>query len=298
MAQEKLSVLEKHGFAGINRWPSKTAIFAEGGHERYILGNFAPETPFITKASKITAFGSCFAGNVSRYLAKRGYTVNAHQWKHANSDFIRIDEIMVHTPALLKQFEWAFENKRLGEIIIDGKQEETRSYHDEEDVKALIKESDVFIVTFGLTEAWFDKENGEYLWKFIPNKRLNSERFVNKLISYTENLENIRRIYSIIRNSRPDATIIFTLSPIPLLGTYSGRPVVPASTLSKAILRAAIGEFHLEVESDNQFFYFPSYEMIMNAQGNPWQDDNRHLEDEAVGRIMEVFSGSFLVHEE
>lgn len=297
MTEEKLSVLEKHGFAGISRWPSKSSISADGGAERYILGNFAPSEPFITKGNRITAFGSCFAGNVSRYLAKRGYTVNAHQWKHANSDFIRIDEIMVHTPALLKQFEWAFENRQLGEIIIDGKQEDAKSYHDEDSVKSIIRDSDVFIVTFGLTEAWYDKENDDYLWKFVPNRRLNSERFENRIISYAENLENIRRIYSIIRRNRADATIIFTLSPIPLLGTYSGRPVIPASTFSKAILRAAIGEFHLEMESDERFFYFPSYEMIMNARENPWQDDNRHLEEAATDKIMTVFSKSFLVQD-
>ncbi|ASP35877.1 GSCFA domain-containing protein [Labrenzia sp. VG12] len=294
----KLSVLEKHGFSGIRRWPNKNKLYSKEAVENFYLHGFVPKKPFIKKEHKITAFGSCFAGNVSKYLHGHGFNVNAHTWKHADSDFIRIDEIMVHTPALRMQFEWAFENKEIGRIFVGGAEEKAKTYHELEDIKALVTQSDVYIITFGLTEAWFDREENTYLWKFIPHKKLDPERYINKSVSFSENLENIEAIYKCIREVRPDASIIMTLSPIPLLGTYSNRSIVAANSVSKAKLRAALDEFISLKSVDENLFYFPSYELVTQYLEDPWEDDNRHITKEAVNSIMQVFDEHFLIREE
>lgn len=290
---KKMTVLEKHGFQGISRWPSFEKKGTEPAATEYFLHGFCPEQPVIKKSDRITAFGSCFAGNVSRYLHQRGYEVNAHHWKHANSDLIRIDEIMVHTPSLLAQFEWAFNGKPLSNVIVDNKSEELKSYHEEDEMRDIIVNSDVFIVTYGLTEAWYDKQEKCYLWKFIPHKKLDSSRYVNKTIPYDENRENIEKIYRLIRDNRPDARIIFTLSPIPLLGTYSGKAIYPANEVSKSRLRVALDEFCSKWTSDENLFYFPSYELVKYFLNAPWKDDNRHITEEAVHEIMTLFEAHF-----
>ncbi|MFX4228256.1 MAG: GSCFA domain-containing protein [Porticoccaceae bacterium] len=291
---QKLSVLEKHGFSGLSRWPNKIKIKSHENIDDFFLHGYLPTAPFISKEMAITAFGSCFAGNVSRYMSEKGYKVNAHNWKHAKSDFIRIDEIMVHTPALLAQFEWAFNNVELGSIFVGGKETTAQTYHTEREVKELITSSDVYIITLGLTEAWYDKEQEQYLWKFVPRKSLDSNRYINKSVNYQENLENIEKIYKIIRSNCPDSEIIFTLSPIPLLGTYSSKSILCANTVSKAKLRAALDAFMDNHQQDEKLHYFPSYELVLNYLDDPWEDDNRHITKEAIQTIMDIFGEKYL----
>ena len=50
----------------------------------------------------------------------------------------------------------------------------------------------------------------------------------------------IMDVVSAIRAQRPDAPIIFTLSPIPLLASLTDTPVVAANHISKATLRIAL----------------------------------------------------------
>ena len=276
------------------RWPDKTQLRSEAVIEDFFLKGFLPSRPIIEKAHQITAFGSCFAGNVSRHLAANGYKVNAHQWNHVGSDLIRIDEIMVHTPALRAQFEWAFNDAELGRIFIGGAEEKAETYHSLANVKELITRSDVYIITLGLTEAWYDLEERKYLWKFVPNRKLDPKRFVSRSVTYAENISNIEAIYSLIRGARPDAHVIFTLSPIPLLGTYSGKGTVCANAFSKATLRAALGEFIRQYERDEKLFYFPSYEIVTEYLPDPWEADNRHITSESVQQIMRIFSRHFL----
>lgn len=289
----KMSVLEKHGFNGLNRWPSCSQLDGEDALHDYFLHGYAPEEPIIAKDTKITAFGSCFAGNVSRYLLKHGYTVNAHSWDHNLSDIIRIDEIMVHTPALLAQFQWAFQDKPLESIFIGSAEEKAQTYHSMDACKQIIKDTEFFIITLGLTEAWYDKENEQYLWKFVPNKKLDPTRFESRFVSFTENLNNLQEIYDLIKSNVPDAKILLTLSPIPLLGSYHGKSVLCANTASKATLRAVLHEFISNV-NDSNVYYFPSYELVNHYVESPWKEDNRHITPETVDTIMSIFGRYFL----
>ncbi|GGO73851.1 GSCFA domain-containing protein [Bowmanella pacifica] len=292
---KKMTVLEKHGFQGISRWPTQEQLRKPGAVADYFMNGYAPNEPLISKSNNVTAFGSCFAGNVSRYMRQKGYSVNGHDWDHNQSDIIRIDEIMVHTPALLMQFEWAFSNRTLESIFIGGAEEKIQTYHNLEKCRELIRKTDFFIITLGLTEAWYDKEKKQYLWKFVPNKKLNSGRFENRFVKFSENLENIKRIYNLIRANLPSAKILFTLSPIPLLGSYQGRSVISANTASKSTLKAALHEFLANtLEQDPALYYFPSYELINHYIEDPWMEDKRHLKQDAIIKIMEIFDYYYL----
>lgn len=290
---KKMSVLEKHGFAGLNRWPGNEQLASADAVADYFMHGYSPSAPFLSKETNITAFGSCFAGNVSRYLLKKGYKVNAHSWDHNLSDVIRIDEIMVHTPALLAQFEWAFNDKPLGSVFIGSAEEKAQTYHSMDACKSIIRNTDFFIITLGLTEAWYDKEHEQYLWKFVPNRKLDPKRFESRFVSFSENLNNLEKIYTLIKQNKPDSKILFTLSPIPLLGSYHGKSVICANTASKATLRAVLHEF-ISHKNDKDLFYFPSYELINSYVDSPWKEDNRHITPESVETIMSIFGQYYL----
>ncbi len=81
--------------------------------DKYILRGWLPESPFLRKNSNIIALGSCFAREISIYLAERGYTSLAEvvtrenaskTLKHAGN----INEGVNNTFALRQLFEWAF----------------------------------------------------------------------------------------------------------------------------------------------------------------------------------------------
>lgn len=55
--------------------PSKANLEEPGAITRYVLDGWLPAEPFITRDSRITAFGSCFAQNISNHLRNRGYNV-------------------------------------------------------------------------------------------------------------------------------------------------------------------------------------------------------------------------------
>jgi hypothetical protein len=83
----------------------------------------------------------------------------------------------------------------------------------------------------------------------------------------------------------PDLHILLTVSPVPLLATFTGRDVVIANTFSKSVLRTVAEEWAADKVNVN---YFPSYEIVCNSQRDvAWQDDLRHVKAEAVNSIMD-----------
>jgi hypothetical protein len=83
--------------------------------------------------------------------------------------------------------------------------------------------------------------------------------------------------------------IIFTLSPVPLKATFRPVSCVTANAVSKAILRAALDEVLRDNDTDDNLFYWPSYEIVTTAFGAPWEADNRHVRREHLDMIMGLF---------
>ena len=69
--------------------------------------------------------------------------------------------------------------------------------------------------------------------------------------------------------------------------------MVCANTTSKATLRAALHEF-ISTVGDPLVNYFPSFELINNYVESPWLDDNRHISQQSVDQIMQIFSRFYL----
>jgi hypothetical protein len=276
--------------------PSKAQLRDPGAVDRYILHGWTPEAPFIDKTSRITAFGSCFAQHLTQYLHTAGYNIlGRHLDLH--SHIIRFGEGMVNTFAVRQQLEWALEDKDFPENLWFGADKEIASLDPSirVETKEIISTTEVFVITLGLSEIWYDKKTGEAFWRAIPSDLFDPNRHGFRVSSPEENYANLVRIRDLIRASRSGAKIIFTLSPVPLMATFRPISCLTASSVSKAILRVAVDQLMRDSADDADMFYFPSYEIVKEFFLDPYRDDNRHPKPEVVEFIMKTFERHFCI---
>jgi hypothetical protein len=204
---------------------------------------------------------------------------------------------MVNTFAVAQQFQWAYGEKEFDESLWYDKSGVEASYDAEvrERTRAIFDRTDIFLITLGLSEVWYSKLTGDVFWRAIPRSKFDPLRHGFKVSTVAENLENLNSIYRIIRARRPNASVIFTLSPVPLLATFRPVSCITANSVSKSILRVALDEFHTSHSQDKQLFYFPSFEMVKECFRDPFTGDNRHVRGKVVGQIMDNFAKYYLV---
>src|ERR1700730_3218829 len=137
--------------------------------DQFIMRGWAPQSPFVDKSTKITAFGSCFAEHITNFLYQKGYNVFG---KHLDlqSHIIRFGEGMVNTFAILQQLEWALEGKQFSENLWFSESKEVASLDPsiQSETREIIQNTDLFIMTLGLSEIWYDKRTGDALWRAVP----------------------------------------------------------------------------------------------------------------------------------
>jgi len=275
--------------------PSKADLAEPDPIGRFIMPGWIPAAPFVGRKMLITAFGSCFAQHVSNYLAARGYNIAGHGLD-LNAHIIRFGEGMVNTFAIRQQFEWAFGEREFPDYLWIGPNKEVASVDPaiREETLRIFNGTEVFIITLGLSEIWYDKATGEAFWRAIPQAIFDPEKHGFRVSTVPENLENLRTIHRLIRQARPTAPIIVTLSPIPLMATFRPVSCLTANSVSKAVLRVAIDEF-VRSADDKRLHYFPSYEIVGEIYGNARDDDNRHVKMEVVHSVMQTFERYYCI---
>ena len=113
-------------------------------------------------------------------------------------------------------------------------------------------------------------------------------RYEFQVSNFAENFANLEAVHSILsRFGHPETQIIVTVSPVPLMATFTPDDVVLANCYSKSLLRTAANEWAAAHENVH---YFPSYEIVMNsAREAAWMGDLRHVQGKLVNHIMELF---------
>ncbi|MEL6792937.1 MAG: GSCFA domain-containing protein [Pseudomonadota bacterium] len=280
-----------------NPLPHNRHMYKANGIQKYVLSGWTPEAPVITARTQVTAFGSCFAANISNWLSKRSYNVLNKSEDAGNSYVVECGEGMVNSFVILQQFEWAWENKVFDQDLWHGY--DTTAYGYDPEVQAQTKkmfdETDVFILTFGLSEIWYDEPTGNVFWRTIPKDAYDPERHKFRVSSVEENKANMAKIYDLIRKHRPDAKIIFTLSPIPLQATFRPNSCMTSSSVSKSVLRVAIDEIVREKKDEGVLHYWPSYELVTDAFQMPFKQDRRHVKEDVLDYIMMLFETTWCV---
>jgi hypothetical protein len=256
--------------------------------DRYILDGWLPDAPFIDKSTRILAFGSCFAANLTAFLKSRGYNLLGADLD-LNSHVIRFGEGIVNSFSIVEQLRWAIEGQPIDEGYWFGDKKEIALPTDEvrEETRDLIRSAEVFVFTFGLSEIWFNKLSGQVFWRAIPKDLFDESIHAFRVSTVAENVANIRDIHRLVKTFNPEAKVVFTLSPVPLMATFRPVSCLTANSVSKAVLRAAIDEVYREGHDD--LFYFPSYEIIRELPHYPFNPDNRHPTAQAVEFVMSKF---------
>jgi hypothetical protein len=259
---------------------------------KHVLAGWLPEKPLIEPDTRIVAFGSCFAANITAYLASRKFNVlTSKDGEHASTYLVRFGEGMVNSFVIRQQFEWALENHVPQAELWHGYDAESYGYS--EDVRVathdVISRADLFIITLGLAEVWYDEPTNGVFWRAVPQDKYDPSRHRFRVSSVEENRENIKAIYRLIRKHRPQARVIFTLSPIPLVATFRPVSCITANSVSKSIMRAALDEAYREINEPQGFYYWPSYEIVMDVFADRWREDRRHVKKPILDFIMTLF---------
>jgi hypothetical protein len=158
-------------------------------------------------------------------------------------------------------------------------------------VRRMFEECDVFIFTLGLTEAWISTVDGAVFplapGVVSPDGADTDCRFHN--FTASEVLADMTGFVDRLASVNPDARIILTVSPVPLIATYEDRHVLVSTIASKSILRAAVEDVMRQRQNVS---YFPSYEIVTGPQagGRFFAPDLREVTAEGVSYVMSLFS--------
>lgn len=280
--------------------PVQAQLVSAGGVPEFVLKGWLPEKPLITADTQITAFGSCFAANISNWLSKRNFRVLNKEEDAKRAYVVSCGEGMVNSFVIRQQFEWAWEDKDFDQPLWHGYNAEDYGYDPEiqAETKRIFDETDVFILTFGLSEVWYDEPTGNVFWRTIPKDVYDPKRHKFRVSTVEENRDNLEAIYKLIRKHRPDAKVIMTLSPIPLIATFRDNSCLTSNSVSKAVLRVAIDETLRKFQDEGHLYYWPSYEIITDILRLPYKPDRRHPKISTLNYIMTLFEHVWCVSDE
>ena len=269
----------------------------------------------------IFAIGSCFARGVEGALAGRGFVVESM------TDVFDQDEPRSpgmapigftskdSTASMLNELSWALRpgtdfpwsalvphaeqewvDPHAGRALrFAGRQRTIQRRKLLLDLMRRVRHCRVVVLTLGLAEAWYDNETGHYL-NMTPTsgmRKARPGRYNFHVMDYSQTMADLEEIHRLLSaGGHPEVKIVVTVSPVPLMATFSGRDVVIANTHSKSLLRAAAEAWsaaHANVQ------YFPSYEIVMNSDpARTWAEDGRHLQGPVSRHVMEFFVKHFV----
>jgi hypothetical protein len=285
--------------------PSQINMREPSAIEDYIVQGWAPKAPVIAPDASILAVGSCFAQYIVQHLRRTRRSMRVNDGHNVN--VIAYGAGFVNTFTLRQQFEWALGERDIPASTLyveDGENDEQlptiKLMATDESTRATTRRTivgaDAFILTLGLSEIWWDMESQEAFFGAVPAEIYDPERHVFRVAGVRENFNNLLDLYTLLREVKPTAPIIFTLSPVPLTATFRPVSCLTANSVSKAILRVAVDELLRACDDDPLLFYWPSYEIVTEFFGpaRAYGDDRRHVTAEAVGVIMRLFEKCFV----
>lgn len=273
----------------------------------------------LTPDDKVITFGSCFAQHIGKALQANGYcwhvterppsglpnpekfgynvfssrTANIYttslllQWaKWALSGEQPPEEAWEQSGRFYDPFRPKIENNGFASLdeLMKSRAQAIRSFGE------ALTSANTFVFTLGLTESWLNQAGG-YEYPMCPGTAAGTfnpslHKFVNQ--DFATILENLRAAVALIRAANPKIRFIFTVSPVPLTATYTGRHVVVATMESKSVLRAVAGQI---TSDDDGMDYFPSYEIINSPvfKGIFFEPNQRNVSPHGVQFVMKNF---------
>ncbi|GAA4692279.1 GSCFA family protein [Promicromonospora umidemergens] len=275
----------------------------------------------IARSTRITAAGSCFAQHIGKQFKTRGYgfidvepappalpaeargkfgfgiysarygnIYSARQlvqtFARARGEHTPVDEYWTDGERFYDPYRPSIEPRGYASLA------ELRIHRDAhlKAVSSLLAQTDLFVFTFGLTEAWENIEDGT-IYPTCPGT-VHGEfdeakhRFIN--FTFRQVLEDFESFIAYARSINPAMRFLVTVSPVPLTATASGHHVLPATVASKSILRAVCGELY---DTYDYVDYFPSYELVSShpMRALAYEPNLRSVSAAGVAQVMDVF---------
>jgi hypothetical protein len=277
----------------INLLPDKARLAGEGMDA--LVAGWRPAAPIIGRDTRVMGLGSCFASYFLAWLAENGFNRRLPTSPH--NALVRYGSAFENAAVIAQQFRWAFEGLDAASIKWIGKDRQLFEATDERRrlVRETLEQTDVLVLTLGLSEVWYDRLTGEPLWRALTRKHYDPDRHVFRVESLADTRAWLEKIESLRGRHVPGMKIVFTVSPVRLKATFRPVSAVTANSASKAILRAALDEF-LRGEGpavNRDLFYFPSYEIVQDFFRDPYEDDNRHVRPAVAARVVRCFADNF-----
>ncbi len=270
----------------------------------------------ISKSTRVASMGSCFAREIKNVLVREGFSyINEETSNPASAHASAAWERVYNLFCMRQIFEYTFgdwspdirwwespTSKKIQDpyrriILYDNLNEAESDFENHKNCsRKALEQAEVLILTLGLTEIWEDAidqsviclPSGPYV-----NEGGDMTRYRFRVSRYSENLENLELIYSLMTKHNPGCKIIITVSPVHLWATFRrDSDVIAASCNSKSTLRAAADEF---VSRHKNVFYFPAFEIATIYR--PMMDksvfadgrENFHVNRDTVEHIMKTF---------
>lgn len=292
-------------------WPNSLK-----GTSVYNTDVYANKYKLINPSTPVGSAGSCFAMEIACWMQNNGFNYlvtedNIHperktHWSCARWGTIfnaaAFRQLIEHSFGLIElpKYLWRMNSRAGKQIYRDPFREEIEFNTVEEYIndfdkhrsaaRKALSSAKVFIITLGLNEVWKFRRDGSVLsrnpWRISPS-------YVERVIlDVNENVSELQKMLNIWRSFNPDLKLIVSVSPVPMARTYQANDmhVIEATALSKATLRVAAHRF---CDSNDEVYYFPSFEKIMYGTKDPWECDFRHVKPEAVNGVMQMFQRVF-----
>lgn len=157
-------------------------------------------------------------------------------------------------------------------------------------VRAMFQQLDVFVFTLGLTECWVSRLDGAAypIAPGVAGGQYDPSRHAFVNFGVAEVKADMDAFLTKLKLVNPEARVLLTVSPVPLVATREDRHVLVSTVHSKSVLRVVAGDL---AASHPQVEYFPSYEIITGPQasGAYFAADRRSVTQAGVDHVMRVF---------
>jgi len=280
----------------------------------------------IDRASKVATAGSCFAQHISRRLSASGFNYfvpengsdlpdDERQARHYNVFSARYGNI--YTTAQLRQLldetlatrryqdrAWVRPDGRLVDPLRPQIEPagfatafevgEARARHLEK-VRSVFLDSDIFIFTLGLTEAWRSRGDGT-VFPLAPGVAAGDydparHEFVNFDVGGVA--DDLFAFLDGLKAANPNVRVILTVSPVPLIATFEPRSVLSSTVYSKSVLRVVAD---MAIRRYDWVDYFPSYEIITGSHAGAryYEEDAREVNHLGIAHAMRCFFDNYV----
>lgn len=283
-------------------------------------------TPIIGPTTRVATAGSCFAQHVARAMvsdglnyyvaeaapegmdaqtaADRGYGLFSARYGNIYSTR-QLLQLIQRAFGKFHPVETAWKTKdgyidpfrpNIGETFETVEALEAARADHLSKVREMFETLDVFVFTLGLTEGWYDKRDGS-AFPVTPGAVTNSAdpaHFEFQNHDYSTVSADLSAFLGELFKVNSTAKVVLTVSPVPLIATYSENHVLEATTYSKSVLRCVAGD---AAKAYAAVQYFPSYEIIVgpHTRGEYYEDNLREVRKEGVAHVMDVFREKLVI---